>query len=184
MNKKVDVEQNIRPRKVTTSQLTLMAVMIAARIVLSFIPSLNFGNVVEIGLGFVGTAFSGILFGPLFALLVSTVTDLITFFISGRGFFFPGFTLSAALGGWIYGWVLWRKPISWKRVFVAVLLVTLIINLGLNSVWIRMMYGRAWAAFMPMRIVKNLISLPINTIILTFLFKSPTIEKLIKKYQF
>ena len=184
MNKKVDVEQNIRPRKVTTSQLTLMAVMIAARIVLSFIPSLNFGNLVEIGLGFVGTALSGILFGPFFALLVSTVTDLITFFISGSGFFFPGFTLSAALGGWIYGWVLWRKPISWKRVFVAVLLVTLIINLGMNSVWIRMMYGRAWAAFMPMRIVKNLISLPINTIILTFLFKSPTIEKLIKKYQF
>lgn len=184
MNRKIDASRNFAPRKISTSQLTLMAIMVAARIVLSFIPSLNFGNLVEVGVGFVGTAFSGILFGPVFSFLVSIVNDLITFFISGSGFFFPGFTISAGVGGWLYGWILWRKPITWQRIFIAVLLVTLIVNLGMNSIWIRMMYGRAWAAFMPMRIVKNLISLPINTIILTFLFKSPAIEKLIKKYQF
>lgn len=184
MNKNVPSQKGYTPSKITTSQLTLMAIMLAARIVLSFIPSLNVNNIIEVGFGFVGAAFSGILFGPIPAMIISVINDLITFFITGGGIFFPGFTLSAALGGIFYGWMLWRKPITWKRIFLAVLLVTVIINIGLNSIWVKMLFGQAWMAFMPLRIAKNLVSLPLNTLILGFLFKTPTIEKLINKYQF
>lgn len=184
MFKKLESNGGFMPRKITTSQLTLMAIMIAARIILGFIPALNVNNIIEVGVGFVGTAFSGILFGPVLAALVSVINDVITFFMGGGGIFFPGFTLSAGVGGLIYGWMLWRKPITWKRIFIAVLLVTVLVNIGLNSIWIRMLFGQAWQAFMPLRIVKNMVTLPINTIILVFLFKTPTIQKLIEKYQF
>lgn len=184
MDRKLELRESLMPRKISTSQLTLMAIMIAARIILSFIPTLNVNNFIEIGFGFVGTAFSGILFGPVYAAIVSVINDLITFFIGGGGIFFPGFTLSAAVGGLIYGHILWRKPITWKRIFVSVLLVTLIVNLGMNSIWVKMLFGQAWMAFMPLRIGKNLVSLPLNTIILTVLFTNPAIKKLIDKYQF
>lgn len=183
MNGKLE-ESSYAPRKMTTQKLTLMAIMIAARIILSFIPTLNVNNIIEVGFGFVGAAFSGILFGPLYAAIVSVINDLITFFMGGGGIFFPGFTLSAAVGGWIYGKVLWRKPITWKRIFVAVLLVTVIVNIGMNSIWVKMLFGQAWMAFMPLRIGKNLVTLPLNTIILGILFSTPAIKKLIEKYQF
>lgn len=184
MNRNIEHRGMLKPQKIGTSQLTLMAIMIAARIILSFIPSLNVNNFIEVGFGFVGTAFSGILFGPIYALIVSVINDLITFFLTGGGIFFPGFTISAAVGGWIYGQLLWRKPINWKRIFVAVLVVTLIVNIGMNSIWIKMLFGQAWMVFMPLRIGKNLITLPLNTLILTVLFKNPSIQKLIEKYQF
>lgn len=170
--------------KLTANRITIMAIILAFRIVISFIPALNFGNLVQIGVGFIGAALSGIILGPVGALILGVVNDVISHFLSGSATFFIGFTLSAAIGGYIYGAVFWRREVTWKRIFIAILLVTLIVNLGLNSLWIRIMYDRAWGAFMGMRVIKNLISLPLNTIILYVIFSSPTVQQIVKKYQF
>lgn len=170
--------------KLDAKKIALMGIVLAARIILSYIPGLNIGNLVEIGVGFIGVALTGVLFGPIYAMLLSTIADLLTFFLSGSGIFFPGFTLSAAVGGLIYGAVLWRKELNWKRIFIAVLLVTLIVNLGMNSLWVKMMYGKAWSAFMGMRLVKNLISLPLNTILIYYFFNSSGMQRLIKEFRF
>lgn len=164
-------------------KIALLAIVLALRIVLSFIPSLNLGNIIEVGFGFLGAMLSGILFGPWYGALVSIASDLITSLTMGSAFF-PGFTLSAALGGFIYGWVLWRKPLNWKRFFVSVLLVSLIVNIGLNSLWIKIMYDKAFVVIMPARIIKNIISLPVNTILGTLLFTNPTVKSIIKRFQF
>lgn len=185
MNKKHS-QQPIRytkAGKLQTQQITLLAIVLAGRIVLSYVPSLSFGTYAEIGFGFIGTAFSGILFGPWYALIVSVANDLITSLLHGKNFFL-GFVISAALGGFIYGKLLWRQPFSWLRAFLTVLLVTVVINLGLNSLWIKMMFNEAWVAFMPLRIGKNLVSLPLNTLMLGLVFKNPTIQRLIKHYEF
>lgn len=171
-----------RSGKLDTLHITLMGIVLAARIVLSYVPSLEFGTYAEIGVGFIGTAISGILFGPWYGLIISVINDIFTALLHGQQFFL-GFTFSAGLAGVIYGWMLWRKPINWQRIFIAVLLITLIINLGFNSLWIKMMFGRAWMAFMPLRIIKNLVSLPINTLLLGLILKNPSIQKLILKYQ-
>ncbi|MGF3066011.1 hypothetical protein [Facklamia sp. P12950] len=79
---------------------------------------------------------------------------------------------------------MWRKERNWKNILIAVVLVTFIVNLGFGSLWIKMMQGKAWAAFMPIRIAKNAVSLPLNTIILVIILKLPVIDRLIKKFQF
>ena len=66
---------------------------------------------------------------------------------------------------------------------MTVLLVTIFCNLGLNSIWVYMMTQKAFAAFMPLRILKNMISLPLNTAILTVLFSNKTMKTLIEKYR-
>ena len=169
--------------RLSTLQITLLGIILGLRIALSFVPGLNFGNLVQIGFGFIGAALSGALFGPWYSVIVAIANDLITAMLHGDNFFL-GFTLSAALGGIIYGYFLWRKPLNWKQIIPAVLLITLVINIGLNSIWIKVMYGKAWAAFMPMRIVKNLISLPLNSIILYLIFNIPVVKKFIERYRF
>ncbi len=172
-----------KQQRLTTRQITAMGLTLALLILLSFIPSINIGNLVQIGFGFVGTAFAGALFGPWYGAVLAIANDLITYFMNGTGFFFPGFTLTAGLAAWIYGKVLWRRPKTWHRILIAVTLTTLICNLGLNSLWVRIMYDRAWMAFLPMRFYKNLISLPLNTIVLSIIFNLEPIKRIIKQFE-
>jgi ECF transporter S component (folate family) len=84
------------------------------------------------------------------------------------GSFFPGYTLSAILGGLIYGSLLYNKPVRLWRVLTAEFWAKLFINCGLNTLWLKIMYGSAFMAILPTRALKNLIMLPIDTAILFF----------------
>lgn len=169
--------------KLTTLQLTTMALLLAFRIILGYIPALRLGEIAQMGVGFIGTAISSAIVGPWWGIVISVLNDLITAVLNGYNLFF-GYTLSAGLGGMIYGLFFWRKERNWKSILICVTLITLIINLGLGSLWIRMMQGKAWAAFMPLRIAKNAFSLPINTLVLILIFKLPVIKRLIDRFEF
>lgn len=169
--------------QLSTQTINRMGVLLALMILLSYVPSLNFGNVIQIGFGFIGSVFAGVLFGPVYGGILAMGNDLLTYFLNGSGFFFPGFTLSAGLGAAIYGLFLWRQPMSLKRIALAVLCVTLFVNLGLNSLWVKIMYDRAWSALMVGRLVKNMISFPINTGMIYLITNQPTVNQLIKKYR-
>ena len=78
---------------------------------------------------------------------------------------------------------MYRKELTLPRIFVTVLIITLVINLGLNSLWIYIMTQKAFSAFMGIRILKNIISLPLNTVILYALFRNKTMQQMIEKYR-
>jgi len=81
------------------------------------------------------------------------------------GPFFPGFTISGILGGLIYGLVLYKRKITLPRVILANALVTVFVNMLLNTYWLTLLYGSAYMAIFPARIIKELILLPINVAI-------------------
>jgi len=83
----------------------------------------------------------------------------------------------------IYGYCLHRKELTLPRIFVTVLIITVVINLGLNSLWVYMITQKAFSAFMGLRILKNMISLPLNTVILYVLFRNKTMQQIIEKYR-
>lgn len=169
-------------KNLTSRQISLMGIMLGIQIAISYLPSIKAGAFVEVGFGFIGTALSGALFGPFYALILASLSDLITALLHGKAFFI-GFTLSAGLAGYLYGKGLWRQPKDFKRVLITVLAVTLIVNLGLNSIWVKMITGKAWAAFMSLRIIKNVFSFFINTGILYVIFNHPTVKKSIQHHQ-
>ena len=172
-------------KKLTAKHLTIMAMVIAMRFVIGLVPGFKYGNIVEFGVGFVGSAISGALLGPFYATITAVAYDILDFFLSNTGYmFFPGFTLSAGLGGLIYGWGLWRKEKSLKQIAITVLIITLVINIILNSLWIKMMYGTAWMVLIQPRLIKNLISFPVNTGILYYLFNHPQFKRFIDRNQF
>ena len=146
-----------------TRTLTVTALMIAMRLIIEMIPSIKMGNLVQIGFGFIGAAFAGVILGPYRAAVVGFFVDILGNFLRGEAStFFPGFTLTAVLGGLIYGYCLYRKELT---------------------LWIYMITQKAFSAFMGLRILKNIISLPLNTVILYVLFHNKTMQQIIEKYR-
>ena len=65
----------------------------------------------------------------------------------------------------IYGCAYYRKSITLFRVLVTKLVVILICNVLLNTLWLSMLYGQAFAVLLPVRLMKNLIMWPVDSLI-------------------
>lgn len=134
---------------------------------------------------FVPLAVAGWLFGPVPAMVCGLIGDIIGCILFPAGAYFPGFTLTQILGGLIFGLLLYRQ--SPKRMFLSVLVSKIIINLTLNvmlnSLWLSILYGKVWTVYAASHLVKNLISLPVETVLLFIIIRllsSRGIEKMYK----
>jgi ECF transporter S component (folate family) len=89
-------------------------------------------------------------------------------------------TVSAILGGVIYGALLYKKKLQIGRVFAAQLLVKVFVNILLNTLWLNMLYGKAFLAILPGRLVSNAVMLPIDTAIMFFMLQA--VDRTIRRY--
>ena len=170
--------------------VVLCGLLVALAAAIEAANPLNFGEYLKIRLDFAATAVMGFVAGPVASCIAAAVGDVVRYIIKpAGGAFFPGYTLSAAVGGFIYGAFLYKKnrQILKKKVadialkcFWAKLLINVVVNLILNSIWISMTTGKALAVLMPMRIIKNAVALPFEIIILTAVIYF--VDKYLKKY--
>ena len=151
-----------------TKNLVLCGLMAAIAIVLSMVASISIGPYVKIGFSGIPNRIVEFLFGPVVGCIFGGALDLLKFMIKPDGPFFFGFTFNVMLAGLIYGCLLYHKPLSIKRIVLAEFLVKLIVNCGLNTLWISMLYGKAFFVLLPMRLLKNVIMLPIDSAIVFF----------------
>ena len=49
-------------------------------------------------------------------------------------------------------------------IFIANVLIKVLCNIGLNTLWSSMLTGKAFLAILPARIIKNLIQIPVDTV--------------------
>ena len=137
--------------------------MCAVAMVLNMTASITLGPYIRIGFSGLPNQVVAYLFGPAVGGIFGASLDVIKYLIKPEGPFFPGFTISAALGGIIYGAVLYRKKISIARVFVSQLIVKVFVNVLLNTLWLT-----------------NAIMLPIDTAIMFILLQA--VDRTIKPY--
>lgn len=142
-----------------------MALLIALEIILTRFLSIETPTL-RIGFGFLPVAIMAILYGPWWTGAAGVVGDLVGMMLFPKAAFFPGFTLTAFLTGMIYGLFLYKKPITWKRTFVAVSSVNVICSLCLDTLWLSMMYGDSFLVLLPMRLVKAAIMIPVATVLI------------------
>lgn len=140
----------------TTALLTALGVLLGF---LALIPS----PFLHFSINFLITGTMGFLFGPIPAMLGATAINLINFFLHPTGSFFFGFTLNATLTGAIYGLILYRRPVKLWRCAAAKASVSLIINVLLSTLWLSMLYGKAFAVLLPARLIKNAAALPFES---------------------
>ena len=178
----------------STRNLVLCAMMAALSIVLSYTTSFYITNDIKIGFSGLPNRLVDFMFGPVVGCIFGGLMDVIKFFIKPDGAFFPGYTLTAMVGGLIYGIFYYRLQIKqpqlaeetgWSKVkawilanitsilliFIANVLVKCICNIGLNTLWSSMFTGKAWIALLPTRVLKNLIQIPTDTVLHFVLLK-------------
>lgn len=145
--------------------LTTAAMLVAISIVLGFF-KIPITQLIEIRFSFLANAMAGALFGPFVGGLVGALSDLGGYLIKPTGPYFPGFTLTAAVGGVIAGLTLYGHKPSLIRCFFCEFLRMIIANILLNGIFLSMLYGRGFVAVVTSRILKQLVMLPVQTLML------------------
>ena len=130
----------------TTHRIVLTAMLAATQIVLSRFLSINLWNL-KIGFAFVPIAMAGMLLGPVGAGLTGMVADIIGATLFPSGAFFPGFTLTAFITAFGYGFFLQKKQ-TMKNILAAVLFSEIVGTILLNTLWISILYGTPFIAVM------------------------------------
>ncbi len=181
-----NLQKNETRSSVETKEISMvkkvvyMAMFIAITDVLSRFLSIQL-PFLKFTFSFIPIALAAMIFGPIYGGLVAGIEDLIGAMLFPTAAFFPGFTLSAALVGVIYGVVLYKKPKTTSRLVVANIIIAVGVNIVLNTLWLVIMYDKGFIALASTRIVKALIMIPVEVIMLKLSWKyvGEKLEKLI-----
>ena len=155
----------LKSPKLTVKIIVITALLIAIRIILSKL-SLGSDSLFKVSFGFVGTILIGYYLGPWLGGLTMVIYDLLanTIFATGATFFI-GFTFSAFLSGFLAGVFFHHQNITGLRVFLYEFVQLLISNIFLTTLWIHLLYQAPLWSLLAVRIPKNLIMWPIETMI-------------------
>ena len=88
------------------------------------------------------------------------------------GGFFIGFTLTAAVGPMIYGFFFYKKPVQIWRVIAATIVVAIVCNIGMNTLWLHIMYNMPFMKTLGVRIVKEMIAPWIQMVVTWFVLQA------------
>ncbi len=160
-----------------TRQLAISALLITADVILTRLLALNTA-VMKIGLGFAAVAICAMLYGSWWAALTAALGDLLGSLLFPTGAYFPGFTLTAACTGLIFGLLLYgrEKPLP----VPAAVLNTLLISYVANTWMICLITGNAMRVMLAARAVQLAVMLPLQSLVLLWLSRSGFVRKLLK----
>ncbi len=160
-------------KNLTKTRVICISAILSALFIVFYSFKLQLAPELRITFTFIPLALAGWLLGPVPAMLVGLVGDLVGCILFPAGPYFPGFTLTQILAGLIFGIFLYRK--NAEKIFLPVLfsktIISLFLNVGLNALWLSMLYKKAWIVYVISHSVKNIIALPIEVILLLFIIK-------------
>ncbi|MDR2356195.1 MAG: folate family ECF transporter S component [Clostridiales Family XIII bacterium] len=151
----------------TLENLILMALMAAIAAVLSRFSIYLTPTFRAITFTYLPGVITAALCGPWCALAYGFVSDALQYFANPQGGYFPGYALSEMLSCLIYALFLYGKPVKLLRVAAARLVVLVLVTMGLNYVWMNMMYGTLAGGFYTgARLINNLVQFPFHVAII------------------
>ncbi|MBQ2917441.1 MAG: folate family ECF transporter S component [Clostridia bacterium] len=169
-----------------SKKIILSAMLLSILIVLSRFFSIK-SSFLVISFSFIPMMLAGIYLGPKYAAIIAGLGDLIGAILFPFGAYFPGFTISSALMGFVYGIFLYKKPEENRKdfKFIIQLIISSILVLGgikilLESVFLNVLYGKAYLAIIASRLVTELIMIPVQVITIFILEKA--LRPFTKKY--
>lgn len=167
-----------------SKKIILSAFLLALLIVLSRFASIQ-TQLLVISTSFIPIMMSAIWLGPKYSTLIAALGDLIGAILFPFGTYFPGFTLSAGLSGFIYGIFLYQNSSDipqWKFILKLILSSLLdlgIVNIFIKSLWLHFLYQEAYGAILTTRIATQVVMLPVQVIVIFSLekFMRPFVKK-------
>lgn len=156
-------------------KIIITAILLAMLIILSRFLSIK-TPILKISFAFVPSMLCAIWLGPKWTVLLNVLGDVIGATLFPTGPYFIGYTISTAIAGLIYGLLIYKKEINSFtnkefiiRVIISVILVSIIVNMGLNTLWTSITSGKAFQVLFVTRIVKQIVMIPIHIIVILFL---------------
>jgi len=159
----------------TVKSIATMGVLLAIR----FFLGLPFLTIYVMGIKLVTFAYlpdaiAAMLFGPWAAIAFGFAGDTLGYFasMSSGGAYMPVFAISEMVTGLIFALFLYKRRVSLKNVIIAWILNLFLVVLGLNSVWLIMMFGMSAGKVLTLtRFGINLLQFPIHTALTYFITK-------------
>ena len=159
-----------------TRALVFAALILALRIAMKPL-KIPIAADVNITFGFIFNALGSMVYGPVVALLSGAVSDTLGYLIAPSGAYFFPFILLEMGGSLIFALFLYSTDITPVRLILAKFCVNMFINILLNEP-IMVLYYRdvlhltTYQPFVLVRIVKNIVMLPIESVILMIVFRA------------
>lgn len=159
--------------------LTVGAVLIAIQVVLAMTVSLPLTDSLHITFDRCALALNASMLGPVMGMLSGAAADLLQCLLHGWAYN-PGLSLNEVLTGCLYGLLLFGRPSpktpghhslaevgrSVWRLALCQTIVCVVINSLMGTLWLSLMYGWPYPAYLPARLIKNLIQLPVDIMII------------------
>ncbi|MGI5997960.1 MAG: folate family ECF transporter S component [Lutispora sp.] len=157
-------------KRVSTTSLAVGGLLAGMSIILTrFFGIYLAGGAVRLSFGEIPILLSGIMLGPAIGGLTGAIADLagMMMFGGGGGPYFPGFTISAMLVGLIPGLIFNKdKSYSLWKIAVTVLITSLLVSLGLSTLWLTILLKKGFWVLLPARIISKSIMAPIEVAVL------------------
>lgn len=156
-------------------KIILSGILLSLLIVLNRFISIKTPLLV-ISFSFVPIMMAAIWLGPKYSTIIAALGDFIGAILFPFGTYFPGFTLSAGLVGLIYGIFLYKKSgqeVNNKKfllkLIISNLLVLSIVEIFVVSIWLNILYEKAYLLVVSSRVLTQVIMFPVRVITIYFL---------------
>ena len=160
----------MQKQKISTKMLAVMGVLIALEVVIAHFVTFRPTQTMKLSLDFLPIVIAGVMFGPVPAMIIGMLADVLGAFIFPVGPYFPGFTVTAALTGLVYGLLLHRDQ-SMIRIVIAVAIQQWVLSLLLNTFWLKVLYGMPYIPTLVGRIPQTAILTAVQLILIPIIVK-------------
>lgn len=144
--------------------IAFVGILVAIEIVLSRFCSIATWNM-KISFAFIPAVIAARRFGPWHSMAVAGISDFLGAMLFPIGPYFPGFTFTAALCGFVTG-VLIHKECSFMRITASVLFKHVIGTLVLNTLWICILNGKGFIALLGVRVFQAVVMTVVEIVIM------------------
>ena len=161
----------------TPKVMAILSILLALEVIIARFGTIRPSESIKLSLDFIPIVIAAILYGTVPAVVMSILADILGAFLFPVGPFFPGFTVTAAMTGLIYGLLL-KKSQSFPRVISAVLLQQILCSLLLNTFWLHVLYGLPYLPTMAARLIQCGVMVALQLVLIPIISQTiKTIEK-------
>lgn len=149
--------------------ITTCAILMAFAVVLSFFTI--YVNTIKISFYGIITALVGFIFGPFVSGIFGGVLDILQHFVKPNGSFQICWTFNSVISGLIYGFGLYKKTPTLKRILIVRSISGILVSVILTTVWLCIYYGIGKIVNLPITFAKELVVIFVQSIILHRIIK-------------
>ncbi|MBE7043374.1 MAG: folate family ECF transporter S component [Ruminococcaceae bacterium] len=159
--------------------LVTTAMLIAIGVVLSAYATIRFPPDFQVSFGFLASGMIAQLFGPVVNAVAGFITDIVSYLLYTDGPYCFWFALNPIVSGIIFSFFFYGKKVTLPKAIGAKLIDTLVVEIGMTTVWLIVLYGaNGWAWFF-IRAIGKLVACIIQAPVLYLVMK--TVEKVKKE---